>query len=320
MEIINQIELPTTLSCAQKLTKPEMDIIIIQWTFKNRTEYKETIIRMEFLNIESMKTSVYKTNELNGWSYIKSPLRFSDSSNFKNHDKFCFIWSILVKLHPISDPRNGHSPTVSNYRQFFIELNIEGFGFSNGFRRSDNHKYEKLKNFTNNIFELYIYQNQNIWRNKLLPIEASKNNSDEIVNLLIYKNHYVLIKKLNVCLGKQHCLYICRWCLNAYTNQDVLINHMQNYGQQEKSSIRLNTESHLHWKKHIHKNVLYFRTIADFEADNEIGNSNIGNKTTNIHKQNPVCNSYYIVSECTYNLESGHLNLLRIQKSRLVCR
>ena len=34
-------------------------------------------------------------------------------------------------------------------------------------------------------------------------------------------------------------------------------------------------------KKHFHKNPLFFRIIADFEADNEIDNSSVGKKTTN---------------------------------------
>ena len=52
-------------------------------------------------------------------------------------------------------------------------------------------------------------------------------------------------------------------------------------------------------------NPLYFRIIADFEADNEIDNSNIGNKTTNTHKQNPVLNGYYEYSELEDILKSG---------------
>ena len=57
--------------------------------------------------------------------------------------------------------------------------------------------------------------------------------------------------------------------------------------------------------KHFHKNPLYFRLYADFEADNEIDNSNIGNKATNIYKQNPVLNGYYIISKIQDVLESG---------------
>ena len=59
-------------------------------------------------------------------------------------------------------------------------------------------------------------------------------------------------------------------------------------------------------KKHFHKNPLNFRIYADFEADNEKDNSKIGNKTTNIYKENPVLNGYYIISELEDVLESGY--------------
>ena len=59
-------------------------------------------------------------------------------------------------------------------------------------------------------------------------------------------------------------------------------------------------------KQFSHKNPFYFRIIADFEADNEKDNSKIGNKTTNIYKQNPVLNGYYIISELEDVLESGY--------------
>ena len=52
----------------------------------------------------------------------------------------------------------------------------------------------------------------------------------------------------------------------------------------EKNDITTNRtppESHLHWKNQLHKNPLFFRLHADFEADDEIDNTNIGNETTN---------------------------------------
>ena len=63
------------------------------------------------------------------------------------------------------------------------------------------------------------------------------------------------------------------------------------------TTIRFSPESHLHWKDHFHKNPLYFRIYADFEADIEKYFSSVGNKTTNIYKQNPVLNGYHIISE-----------------------
>ena len=59
-------------------------------------------------------------------------------------------------------------------------------------------------------------------------------------------------------------------------------------------------------KKHFHKNFLHYRIYADFEADNEVDNSNIGNKTTNIYTQNPIPNGYNILSELDEVLKSGY--------------
>ena len=59
-------------------------------------------------------------------------------------------------------------------------------------------------------------------------------------------------------------------------------------------------------KKHFHKNPLYFRIIADFEADNEKDDSKIGIQTTNIYKQKPVLNGYYIIPEIEDVLKSGY--------------
>ena len=58
-------------------------------------------------------------------------------------------------------------------------------------------------------------------------------------------------------------------------------------------------------KKHFHKNPLYFKIIADFEADKEVNGCSLGNKTTNIYKQNPVVNGYYNIYELEDVLESG---------------
>ena len=54
------------------------------------------------------------------------------------------------------------------------------------------------------------------------------------------------------------------------------------------------------------KSPLYFRIYADFEADIEIENSSIGNKTTNINEQNPMLNGFKIISELDDVLQSGY--------------
>ena len=135
---------------------------------------------------------------------------------------------------------------------------------------------------TINLFELSFYQDKNKWKHKLLALDVSKTGTDRVIDLVIYKNHFVPIKKLHTFSGNHNCIYVCRSCLNSYISQNVLIKHKQQCEEQDITNIRTSNVSHLHWKKHFLKNLLYFSIIADFDADNEIGKSSIGNKTTNI--------------------------------------
>ena len=155
------------------------------------------------------------------------------------------------------------------------------------------------------MFELNFYQDQNKWKHKLLSTEISKNNSDRVIDLAIYKNHYVLIKKLDVFLGDHNKKFICRQCLSSYTSENMLTKHKANCEYDNITTIKTSIESHLYWKKHFDRNPQYFRIYPDFEADNENDNSSIGNKTTNIYKQNPVLNGYHIEYELEDVLKSG---------------
>ena len=127
-----------------------------------------------FDKINSKTIYFYKTGELNGSNYVKIPLRSNAILNIENNDKYCFIWSILAcfiwsilacfiwsilaSLHPCN---NNHPNRVSNYKQYFKELNINGFDFANGFKCSNVHKFNELNNLSVFIFELNFYQDQN---------------------------------------------------------------------------------------------------------------------------------------------------------------
>ena len=143
-------------------------------------------------------------------------------------------------------------------------------------------------------------------RLKLVHIEVSKNDSDRVTHLLFYKNHYALIKKLIVFLGDDHRTFICRSCLNSYTSENMLMLHKPECENFDITTNRTSMESQIQWKKHFHKNPLYFRTYAVFEADNEIDKSSLGNKTTIIYRQNPVNNGCRIVSELEDLLQDGY--------------
>ena len=233
-------------------------------------------------------------------------MRSNATLNIANNDENCFIWSILASLHPCN---NNHPNRVSNYQQYFDELIINGFDFTKGFKSSDVHRFNELNNLSIITFGRIFYLDQSKWRHKLIPI--SKHNSDRVFDLGIYKNHYILVKKFYVFLGDHHKIFICSRCLSSYTSENKLKLHKRNCENNEITTSRTSNEPHLHWKNHFHKNPSYIRIYADFEADNEKVNSSIGNKTTNMYKQNPILNGYYIESELEDISKSGyHKSLL----------
>ena len=178
------------MSITHNLTHSEIEIVNIQWILDFRIQSDELKkFGWKFERINTMGISFYKSAELNGSGYVKIPLRSSALVNIKNNDKYCALWSILTSLHPC----NINPDRVSKYKQYFNELNIQGFDFSNEFECCDMHKFGKLNNLPINIFEVNYYQEQYNWKQKLIPIEIGKNKSDRVVDLLIYKNHYVLI-------------------------------------------------------------------------------------------------------------------------------
>ena len=302
--LLDETEMYINLNINHNLSQGDIDNINITSPLERQIQNQEMQDSgWRFDKLYSMTIYFYKTTEMNGSNYVKTPLRSNAILNIENNDKYCFVWSVLASLHPCN---NNHPNRVSNYKPYFDKLNIQDFDFTNGFRCNDVHKFNKLNNLSVNIFELVFYQDHNQWKHKLIPIEISKNDSDRVIDLAIYKNHYVLIKKLDVFLGDHNKKFICRRCLNSYTSENMLIKHKQKCGDDNITTIKTSNESHMFWKKHFHKNPLYFRIYAVFAADNEIDNLCVGNKTTNIYKQNPVLNGYHIVSELEDVLKSDY--------------
>ena len=190
-QVLDETELFINLNINHNLTQSDLDNIdvVSQLVYQIlQQEMKDSGWRFDKIN--SVTIYFYQTGIMNGSNYIKIPLRSNAILNVENNDKYCFLLSIIAGLHPCNI---NHPNIVSNYRQYYDELKIQGFDFTNGFKCSDVHKFNELNYLSVNIFELYFHQDQNKWRHKLIPIEVSKNNSDRVIDLAIYKNHYVLI-------------------------------------------------------------------------------------------------------------------------------
>ena len=208
-QLLDEIELFINLNKNYNITQSDIGNINITFPLERLTQKQEMKDSgWRFDKLYSMTIYFFETTEMNCSKYIKIPLRSNAILNVEKNDKYCFLWSILAYLDPCN---NNHPNRVSIYRQYFEnELNVQDFDFSNGFKCSDVHKFNELNNLSVNIFELIFYQDQNQWKHKLIPVEVSKNNSDRVIDLAIYKNHYVLIKKLDVFLGDHNKKFICR--------------------------------------------------------------------------------------------------------------
>ena len=136
------------LTKINNITQSEIDNVIVQWDLESRIQNLEMKVSGWVLQrVNSMTISYCNTGNVDRSSYVRVPLRSSAIINIKNYDKYCFLWSILAKLHPCENNSN----IVSSYRKYFNELIIEGFDFTDGFRCGDLYRLEKLNNLSINI-------------------------------------------------------------------------------------------------------------------------------------------------------------------------
>ena len=190
-QVLDETELFKILNVNQNLTETDIKKFDVKSPSEHQIQQQEMKDSgWRFDKIVTMTIYFYKTGDLNGSNYVKIPLRSNAILNIENINKFCFLWSILAKLYPC---KNNHTNRVSNYKQYLNELNIQGFDFSNGFKCTDVHRFNELITLSVNIFEKKFHQDQNKWSHKLIPIENSKNILDRVIELGIYKNHYIPI-------------------------------------------------------------------------------------------------------------------------------
>ena len=242
-QVLDETELFNNLNVNHNLTESDIIEIDIKSPLEHeiqRQEMKDSGWRFDKIN--SLTVYFDKTGELYGAIYVKITMRSNAILNVENNDKFCFLWSILAYIHPCN---NNHPNRVSTYIQCFNELNIQRFDFHNGFKSSDDHKFNELNSLFIDMYELNFYQDQNKWRHNIVPIEVSKNDSEGVIDLLFNKFHYALIEKINVFSGNHHKFFICRRCLNSYTRENMLLLHKPKCENNGITTTRVSNESHI---------------------------------------------------------------------------
>ena len=285
------------ITIIENLTRLQLNDLDIMSDLDNEIKRREMEASgWDIQGINHLKIYFHKTNAFNGRTCVKFPIRTNAILNIQNKDTYCFLWSILANIHPIDN--KNHPYCVSKYEPYRNELNIINIDFTNGMKITDIPKFENLNNhLAINVFG-YSTEEENDY--KLAPLYISKHNENRrIIDLILYKNHYILYKKLYVFIGKYDNSYVCRNCLSSYSIQSELITHKRLCANKDKSVYIPAKESHVKWNRYYQEMPIYSMIIADFEARNEPINNqdNVISKTLDVCKQILCCNGFYIINK-----------------------
>ena len=73
-------------------------------------------------------------------------------------------------------------------------------------------KFENLKKFISNKIGKKFYQDAKQCKQNLVPFQTSRNDSNKVKDLMIWKNHCGFIEHLHIFLGTHISEFVCtRW-------------------------------------------------------------------------------------------------------------
>lgn len=224
--------------------------------------------------IDENNVTYYKNDEISASSYVPLPFKTKAVINVQNqNDDKCFLWSIISCLHPTDDVT--HSYRLSKYVQYEPYYKIDSYPVSIKMIP----KIEKDNNIKVNVFELIKLTNKkgdSIKDYTLEPLYLTKEyDKNDVIDLLLYENHYMWIKQLDLFFktdsDHDNRIYLCRKCLNKFTNENALIKHKELCDNYDYCKLIMPTEKDykLEYKKYHFKNKVPFVIYGDFESLNK---------------------------------------------------
>ena len=208
------------------------------------------------------------------FNFENIPKIFYDSkviNVIKNKDQKCFIYCYIRKF---LNPVNKHVERVSlKDNEFAKKLEDElEYNF-------DNVEINDLSQIENLLeTNIYIYTCDKNLKNKI-PIYKSDKSYNKILDLLLYENHYMNIKRIdlsfNSTLNKKK--YFCRNCCNTFFSEKKYSDHIE-FCKTNKTMILLPSRNKYLQFKNI-KNIIQhnFIAFADMESYMKYTNEKVSN-------------------------------------------
>ena len=217
---------------------------------------------------------------LRGASFEKIPKIFYDSkiiNIIKNQDLKCFLYCYIRKyLNPVKK----HGERVSKIDKEFIKKLEDELNYN-----FDNVKIKDLSQIENLLeVNIYVYSCDKNLKNKI-PIYKSDKNFKKYLDLLLYENHYMNIKRIGLFFNPNSTnkKYFCRNCCNTFFSEIKYNDHIT-FCETNKSMILLPSKF----------KYLQFRNIQNTIQQPFIAFADI--ESYIIYKNNKVSNHEYLMS------------------------
>ena len=174
-----------------------------------------------------------------GGCFTELPERLKNKKaiiNIKNKDNLCFVYSVLAKLFPVQNKWQQYY--VKHYKKHLKKLNLKNLKFPMDI--NDVGKFEKQNSHLD--IRINIYGFYNIEReNEIFPVRISKLKAKTTIDLLLFNEHYFLIKNFNRFCGQaghtNH--YFCHNCLQGFDKNFKLTKHNDNCFSMKSSNVKL---------------------------------------------------------------------------------
>ena len=186
-----------------------------------------------------------------------------------NKDEKCFIYCYTgTFLNPV----NKHSERVSLKDKEFVKKLEDELEYN-----FDNVKIKDL-NQIENLLEtnIYVYSCNAGLKNKI-PIDKSDKNYEKFLDLLLFENHYMNIKRIDLFFNPdvKNKTYFCRNCTNLFYSQIKYNNHIK-FCETNKPMILLPSKNKYLEFKSIRNTIQHnFIIYADIESYMDPQNKNI---------------------------------------------
>lgn len=277
---------------------------------KNEEAFSDTGSFWSLLEILRLEVYVCKFSPFRGASFIELPEKIKNYYsliNVKNtEDQFCFLYSILAKLYPVTKGKRD----PESYSHLFSKLKYEKFQFP--MQVEDIEEFEKLNNLSINV---YIFDNEIKSTNPLMYSKRRSNDRKHINLLLIeegFDQHYVCIQSFSTFMSNQTQISnrrysYCQCCFINFKERESLLEHLKS-GLCGRKKVIMPEKSILKFEDHQKTMKTLYTFYADFEAmlqkpenltDFESGNTNI----LNVHV--PSMGGYKIIQDESVNSDKN---------------